>query len=170
VKLQIKAARAKDIPKITELATRIWNDYYPAIIGQEQVDYMLAKIYNSDSLLQQMEDGQKYYLINNGDAIAGFIAVSLNSDTFGFIHKFYVESKLYRQGLGTQTFGALLMEYPEITHWRLQVNRKNIQAINFYFKMGFIIEEAADFDIDNGYFMNDFVMLWKQQYLPLELQ
>jgi ribosomal protein S18 acetylase RimI-like enzyme len=42
---------------------------------------------------------------------------------------------------------------------RLQVNRQNYTAINFYFKLGFTIERVADFDIGHGFFMNDFVML-----------
>jgi ribosomal protein S18 acetylase RimI-like enzyme len=42
---------------------------------------------------------------------------------------------------------------------RLQVNRQNYKAINFYFRNGFIIESIADFDIGDGYFMNDFIML-----------
>jgi ribosomal protein S18 acetylase RimI-like enzyme len=43
---------------------------------------------------------------------------------------------------------------------RLTVNRENYKAINFYFKLGFKIEKVADFDIGQGYVMNDFVMLW----------
>jgi len=42
---------------------------------------------------------------------------------------------------------------------RLQVNRKNYKAINFYFKNGFTIESVGDFDIGGGYYMNDFVMI-----------
>ena len=45
---------------------------------------------------------------------------------------------------------------------RLQVNRMNYKAINFYFKHGFVIEKVADFDIGDGYFMNDFVMIWRR--------
>jgi ribosomal protein S18 acetylase RimI-like enzyme len=48
-----------------------------------------------------------------------------------------------------------------INAMRLQVNRKNVKAINFYFKNGFVIEDAKDFDIGSGYFMKDFVMIKK---------
>ena len=41
------------------------------------------------------------------------------------------------------------------------VNRMNYKAVNFYFKSGFTIEKVADFDIGDGYFMNDFVMIWE---------
>jgi ribosomal protein S18 acetylase RimI-like enzyme len=39
----------------------------------------------------------------------------------------------------------------------LQVNRHN-KAKDFYTKIGFTIKEEKDFDIGNGYFMNDYVM------------
>jgi predicted lactoylglutathione lyase len=39
----------------------------------------------------------------------------------------------------------------------LQVNRFN-KAKDFYTKIGFTIKEEKDFDIGNGYFMNDYVM------------
>jgi hypothetical protein len=38
----------------------------------------------------------------------------------------------------------------------------NVASINFYFKNGFKIEKWADFEIGNGYEMNDYIMLWKQ--------
>jgi GNAT superfamily N-acetyltransferase len=40
---------------------------------------------------------------------------------------------------------------------QLQVNRSN-KAKDFYEKLGFTIIETADFDIGNGYSMNDYVM------------
>ena len=43
----------------------------------------------------------------------------------------------------------------------LTVNRQNYKAINFYFKLGFKIQTVADFDIGNGYVMNDFVMFYE---------
>jgi hypothetical protein len=54
---------------------------------------------------------------------------------------------------------AILKMFPESKAMRLQVNRKNYKSINFYFKMGFVIEEVADFDIGDGYLMEDFVMV-----------
>jgi hypothetical protein len=45
----------------------------------------------------------------------------------------------------------------------LQVNRRNIKAVNFYFKKGFIIDRAEDFDCGGGYTMDDFFMIRKQE-------
>ena len=43
---------------------------------------------------------------------------------------------------------------------QLQVNRNN-NAKDFYLKQGFTILYEADFEIGNGYFMNDYVMQLK---------
>ena len=48
-----------------------------------------------------------------------------------------------------QQQGALVLQ--------LQVNRNN-KAKSFYEKIGFKVIEEADFDIGNGFFMNDYVM------------
>jgi nitroreductase len=77
----------------------------------------------------------------------------------GFINKFYLLSTTRRSGLGKQVFEALCNIYNSTKEIRLQVNRQNYKAINFYFKMGFVIEACADFDIGDGYFMNDFIMV-----------
>jgi RimJ/RimL family protein N-acetyltransferase len=68
-----------------------------------------------------------------------------------------------RKGSGTQAFHLILNQFPELTEIRLQVNRQNYQAINFYFKIGFVIDKVADFDIGDGYFMNDFIMKWEKK-------
>lgn len=75
------------------------------------------------------------------------------------LHKIYVLAN--QQGKGTGKFiinyiindiktkGAVVLQ--------LQVNRYN-KARDFYEKLGFLVTEEADFDIGNGYFMNDYVM------------
>jgi hypothetical protein len=37
----------------------------------------------------------------------------------------------------------------------------NYKSVNFYFRLGFIIEKTTDIDIGDGYFMNDFIMLYQ---------
>jgi ribosomal protein S18 acetylase RimI-like enzyme len=65
----------------------------------------------------------------------------------------------HRRGIGAGALHEVVKYYPKAQRMRLQVNRQNYTAINFYFKLGFTIERVADFDIGHGFFMNDFVML-----------
>lgn len=157
--LTLVKASTEDIPTIYNLAKTIWHDHYIPIIGAEQVEYMLANMYSSASLTEQMNIKQQpFYLIYLANNPVGFISVSGAKDMF--IHKFYINTSTQRKGLGTEVFLKLIELYPDATTYSLTVNRQNYKAINFYFKLGFTIERVEDFDIGEGYWMNDFIMKW----------
>ena len=151
--------------EIAQMAKSIWQNHYVPIIGEQQVNYMLNTIYNTSSLLKQIDSGQRYYFINNESENIGFLSVSINSRNDElFIHKFYILTRFQEKGVGTITLNNLYELFPQITISRLTVNRQNFKSINFYFKNGFVIEKIADFDIGNGYFMNDFVMVKSSRF------
>lgn len=162
--MHLEKCTTDDLHTIAEMAGEIWNAYYPEFLPTDQIRYMLDKFYALPALQKQVEEGQVFYTIFDNDRAIGFIAVSQTNASEFFIHKFY----LYPSDQGKH-YGSLVMQ--EITNRfrnmsniknpavRLTVNRQNYKAINFYFKNGFTIERVADFDIGNGYQMNDFVML-----------
>jgi|GEM_PF-5688123 len=45
-----------DLITLEQLAKKIWNIHYPAIIGQKQVDYMLGKFYSLTALKKQINE------------------------------------------------------------------------------------------------------------------
>ncbi len=156
----LRKAGSADILQIATLAEKIWRAHYTPIIGKDQVDYMLEKMYSAESLLQQLQSGQQFFLAQINGRPIGYISVSEKENDL-FLHKFYVDTKEQGKGYGKLFFAGLLSLYPAMQTMRLQVNRMNFKTINFYFRLGFIIEEAKDFDIGNGFFMNDYVMLKK---------
>lgn len=162
--VQLSVATTQDIPAIAKLAETIWKQHYTSIIGTDQINYMLEMMYSYQSLTEQMtEKGHVFYLINESEKCIGFISVSPmeNATHSYFLHKFYLLQELAGKGAGTEAFIQLLkLLHPE--EIRLTVNRQNFKSINFYFKNGFKIEQVADFDIGNGYVMNDFVMVWNR--------
>jgi ribosomal protein S18 acetylase RimI-like enzyme len=44
---------------------------------------------------------------------------------------------------------------------RLNTNRKNVRAINFYFRQGFVIEKLDPHDSGIGFFADDFLLVRK---------
>lgn len=148
---------------LAQLAYEIWNEYYPPIIGQQQVNYMLSKLYNTDALHEQMQQGQIFYLISVNNNNIGFFSYSFKDEGSGFLHKFYLLKSCRGKNYASITLSFLesIFKNNNVKEYRLTVNRQNAQAINFYFKSGFKIEQVADFDIGNGFFMNDFVMIKK---------
>jgi ribosomal protein S18 acetylase RimI-like enzyme len=161
--IQLHKAQSQDIPIITSLACKIWKGYYPAIISHEQIDYMLDKFYSTSSLEDQMRDGQDFYLINSNEISVGYLSVEQQNQGDYFLNKFYIDPIEHRKNIGENSFLELLDLIPDMNTIRLTVNRSNFKSINFYFKLGFIIEEVKDFDIGNNYFMNDFIMIYKKR-------
>ncbi len=154
-------ATYKDSETISELAKLIWNQHYPAIISRRQIDYMLALMYSKTSLSEQMnEKGHLFFFVSEAGNNLGFISVNKQNENDWFLNKFYIDQTRASKGLGSKAFEELkrLIQPSKIT---LTVNRQNFKSINFYFKLGFKIEQVADFDIGEGYVMNDFVMVWK---------
>jgi ribosomal protein S18 acetylase RimI-like enzyme len=149
-----------ELRELALLAHRIWNDHYPPIIGQKQVDFMLERMYSIESLKDQIYNNNNIFICTFlRSEMVGFISYSKTNEDDYIIHKLYVNTKLHKRGIGRSLFTHVFgnMEFNTI---RLTVNRQNYTAINFYFRIGFIIEKIIDIDIGEGFFMNDFVMLY----------
>lgn len=148
----------EQLNELSVIASKIWNEHYPAIIGQVQVDYMLAKMYSINALREQIAQGQKYIAAYENDEMLGFLSYSVKNEKDYFIHKWYVDVSKHSKGIGRGLFDHVFkdLDYNTI---RLTVNRHNIKPINFYFKMGFKIEKIINIDIGEGFVMNDFMMI-----------
>jgi diamine N-acetyltransferase len=161
--LQLIEAKESDIHEIGALASLIWNQHYPSIISQTQIDYMLNMMYREESLKEQMDlKKHVFYLIKSVNRSIGFLSVHLEKEETWFMNKFYIHQQEAAKGIGSKVF-KLLIEKINPKKITLTVNRQNFKSINFYFKNGFVIERVADFDIGNGYLMNDFVMVWEKK-------
>jgi ribosomal protein S18 acetylase RimI-like enzyme len=156
--LTVKPAGKEDISIISRLADKIWHQYYPSIISLEQIAYMLERFYSEKALNQEIQEGHLFYLVFLDDQPMGYLCESESSPGDFFLHKFYLCAEVQNCGIGRKVFEEIFFSKPSIKSIHLTVNRQNYKAINFYFRIGFQIEKMADFDIGNGYFMNDFVM------------
>lgn len=155
----LKLAAPTDIPIIYQLAEKIWYDHYSSIITTEQIEYMLDKFYSPEALEKLMKNGQMFYLIQDeNENSIGYLAVTETQTGHWFMNKFYIATESQGKGIGAE----ILNQWENLTQPKelsLQVNRKNYKSINFYFKTGFVIKEVADFDIGNGFSMDDFIMV-----------
>lgn len=146
------------------MAETIWQAHYPPIIGYAQTAYMLQRNYSIGSLKEQNAAGQIFYWIcDETDAEVGFIGISHSDGERIFIHKFYILPDYQGKGAGKSAFLSVIALYPDVRSIQLQVNRHNYKSINFYFGIGFKIIQVADFDIGDGWQMNDFIMEWRKK-------
>lgn len=161
--MKLVPANRTHIPTITSLAKSIWQDHYIHIITQDQIDYMLEKMYSDESLTEQMEKkNHQFFLVEDEGNFIGFVSIKKTEDEV-FLNKFYLLTDKQKKGIGSRVFDLLKQEAAPFEVIRLTVNRQNYKAINFYFKNKFVIEKVEDFQIGNGYVMNDFVMIYRHQ-------
>lgn len=160
-KIAIRRASAADVETIRLLAFEIWPVAYGKILSENQIRYMLKKFYDPAVLVDEMSAGVTFFLACSHLNCVGFAACSaLPEQPRCFkLHKLYVLPQHQKTGAGTELLNAVLNEARRANALKLQlqVNRAN-SAIHFYKKMEFEITGKADFDIGEGYFMNDFIM------------
>ncbi len=156
--LTFRPALENDIDLIAALARKIWHEHYPTIITVEQIEFMLKDRYSAGRIAEQMKTGEKFFLAEFGGHPVAYASIEY-LEGYYYLHKFYIDVARHGEGIGKEFFNYLLQQIDTSKPIRLQVNRQNYKAVNFYFKMGFTIEKTGDFDIGGGYFMNDFVMV-----------
>ncbi len=157
-------ATQNDTALISRLGHEIWRQVYPPIIGEEQVEYMLESMYNTEALNHQItQQGHLFFIAYlDGEAI-GFVSCSYHhgvEHNRTRIHKLYLYPSVQGKGLGAKMVNhieALSKEQGD-TALELNVNKYN-PALHFYQKTGFAIESEVVLDIGKGYVMDDYVMV-----------
>jgi GNAT superfamily N-acetyltransferase len=160
MKARIAPLAATDIDSVCRLARTIWQGTYPALISQEQIDFMLADRYAPATLRAQFDDPLHAWRVAwVADEITGFAHATLDGSDCK-LDKLYVHPDSQRQGIGRVLLAAIWDWARQRAAQRLwlQVNRGNAPAIAAYEKYGFRIVESRVFDIGNGFVMDDFVM------------
>lgn len=160
--LNFRKAVFSDLPAIEHLAHKIWKEVYPSIISNDQMEYMLKKMYSQESLKKQIaEQGHEYTLVFDMENLVGYLDAGTENGYDYFIYKLYIDAGFHGKGAGKKLYDNFFSEKKMLRSIRLQVNRTNKRAINFYHKLGFRVEYEKDFDIGNGFYMCDYVMLKK---------
>jgi ribosomal protein S18 acetylase RimI-like enzyme len=160
--LSIQTAGLKEIGLINALAYRIWPEAYKSILSPDQMKYMINLIYCPSALKTQMEDlCHKFIIVRDNKLPAGFASYSLklNSRNIFKLHKIYILHEMQGKGIGKYLLREVIADLKPAgaKFLELNVNRHN-KALEFYKKFGFKIIAEEDIDIENGYFMNDYVM------------
>lgn len=158
--LDIRPILPEDVPAVAALARLVWQDAYPEILPQAQIDHMLAERYDHTRLRAELADPQKWLVqAFVGAARAGFACGEIHHDEFK-LDKLYVHPEFQRSGVG----GALIGWMQDTACGNgfaamiLAVNRHNEKAVRAYRKHGFLIRETRVLDIGDGFFMDDYIM------------
>lgn len=159
---KITEATINDAAAIQQMAEAVWWPTYGPILSEEQIKYMLGKMYDITTIKQQISsNSQRYLLLYADEVLTGFAAYSAREENIDVykLHKLYCLTDTKGKGYGKLLLQAVEQRVKESgsSTLELNVNRHN-PALGFYEKMGFNIAYSEDIDIGNGYQMNDYVM------------
>lgn len=160
--IAINPVTPADTTAIATLARIVWQEAYPAIITQTQIDYMLEQRYNASRLLEELATPSIWWdQICVDGQLAGFASTLLGGTSGEMkLDKLYVDPAHQRLGLGARLIAhvgerALAQGCHTLI---LAVNKQNERAIAAYRKNGFTVREAVRVEIGNGFVMDDFIM------------
>jgi GNAT superfamily N-acetyltransferase len=105
------------------------------------------------------EEGCTFIIVYDDHAPVAFASYNETKPQTWKLNKIYILPSQQGKGTGKFMINYIVDEIKALhaKALQLQVNRHN-KAKDFYEKLGFKIIETADFDIGNGFFMNDYVM------------
>ncbi|WP_316806228.1 GNAT family N-acetyltransferase [Pedobacter agri] len=162
--ITIRKAKEQDIEIIRDIAAATWPSTYLDIIGQNQIDYMLDKMYNKGELLNQLMEGHIFLIAEDNENQFGFAGYSIvdHEERIYKLHKLYVLPSAHGKGVGKILINEVFNQVKDSGASALQLNvNKHNKAKDFYLKGGFTIKESVKIDIGEGYVMDDYVMEYR---------
>ena len=161
--MSIRFVQVKDknqVSRLVLLAKEIWEEYYPAIISQLQIAYMIDTVQSPAAIENQMKEGMQYYLVVNDGEEIGYLAYTVEQGNKVFLSKIYIKREFRSKGNGRKVFEFITQQARNNRCKKiwLTVNKHNKAAIDIYLKTGFTITESVKKEIGNGFYMDDYVM------------
>ena len=149
--------KAENIKELAELASKIWHEYWPILLSDKQIDYMVENFQSENAIKNQIanEHYTYYYIIKNNEK-AGYFGLS-DKEGYLFLSKIYISKEFRHKGLGTKAFEKI-KEIANGRKIRLTVNKQNFNSIKAYEKWGFQTIDSVVTDIGNGFVMDDYIM------------
>lgn len=154
-----KVESEKEIELLANTANEIWHEYFPCILTDEQIDYMVEKFQSKQPLTEQIQNGYLYYLVKANDQIIGYIGLHPEEEKL-FLSKLYLKNKARYHGYASQMLAFIenIAKTLGLKAIYLTVNKYNEHTIAVYKKKGFVTIKDQVSDIGRGFVMDDYVM------------
>ncbi len=144
---------------VAELANEIWHEYFPFLLEEEQIDYMVDKFQSYDVMVDQVKhDHYHYYQIFFKNELVGYIGLVFEPDRL-FLSKLYLKQSVRGQGLASYIFCYIRkVAFQECySSIYLTCNKNNNHSLDVYKNWGFECIEDVVTDIGSGYVMDDYI-------------
>lgn len=146
--IKIERCTAEDLGFLQEISIETFTETFQDQNTAENMNAYLKKAFQWSQLEKEVQNPRSaFYFIYAGEEIAGYLKVNTGeaqSESMGEnaleIERIYIRKKYHKQGLGKVLMDKAIeiaQEQNKTALW-LGVWEKNIGALNFYSKMGFV--------------------------------
>lgn len=174
----------QDIARLARVAREIWNEYWPALIGQDQTDYMVESFLSEPALTDELTNHNYrfWFIYDPAGELVGFTGGATEElcgdpalDTYishsavvdrNWPRRFFISKVyLYRSARGKHYASRIMEMYARLCQnegipaMYLTVNRGNELGIHAYLALGFKTVEDVDAEIGHGFVMDDHIMV-----------
>lgn len=164
-------------------ADEIWHEYWPALIGPAQTDYMVDQFQSKQAISTDIaEHGYRYFLLRDDEgALVGYTggcvedysadplceAACVHGEVIAKAHPrrvFISKIYLYAQERGKHYASRVIEFWEQLARDEkasaiyLTVNRDNELGVRAYLGRGFETIEERCADIGEGFVMDDYIM------------
>ncbi len=167
----------EDQEALALLAGDIWREYWPALIGEAQTEYMVAQFQSLEAIKRDMaadEEPYEYWFVlsdaadakSEAEAGAGARIVGYTGGhTEAATNRFFI-SKIYllAEERGRGYASSIIHFYDELCRNRglgamyLTVNKHNDLGTRAYLGKGFKVIDSVESPIGEGFIMDDYIM------------
>lgn len=155
----LKSLQTDEIPLLQELAREIWEEHYPGIITQGQIDYMLKHFYADERIQEELQRGVYWSIYWKDSKPVGYMSCELRDEKL-YLSKIYLKKSHRGKGYGREMIDLihLIARQNGKKSVYLNVNKYNSASLEFYEKCGFQKTGEGVFDIGQGYVMDDYIL------------
>ena len=154
--------REDTVPLLAAEADKIWHEFFPGIISEAQIDYMVEKFQSEAAILAQITgQSYEYYFMQLDGKNCGYLGIRPEEKRL-FLSKLYLKKEYRGRGIARQAFQFLrhTAEERKLSSVYLTVNKYNTHSVEVYKHIGFQIVETQAADIGGGFIMDDYIMQW----------
>jgi ribosomal protein S18 acetylase RimI-like enzyme len=155
-----RAHTAHHFQKMEALGREIVPDVYVQYFPREWADYLVESSHTAVALEAQAAMGYRHFLVEAGELLAGYFALHEQPDGAMVLSHLYLRSDYRGKGCGQRVLDFVHREATEwkVTGIELLVLRKNIGAVGFYQRNGYMIAREVLTPIGPGAELEDYLM------------
>lgn len=159
----VECKNAEDLKEVSILANSIWHEYFPSILSESQIDYMVDKFQSFSAMQDQVKHQQyHYHKVYKNDELIGYIGLQNQPDRL-FLSKLYLKNSARGRHYSSIMFDYVKEQAKKYCYSAIYLtcNKNNKHSLDVYEKFGFQWIDSIQTDIGQGYIMDDYLLEYR---------